>query len=539
VRLIAVDLLAVLVGCATLVTVVRMYHRLPQLLAKVVVVIAAGASVWSVAAGLTTFVGSVGAVLVLVALQMIGAWAVVVASVWLVLLVTYRAYLLTRSLFVVGSLPVLIMLALQVLPGLRPNVIEVVRVGGRLEPVWGPVLWVGAITGAVVMGVVAFSLLIVAASTILGQRPLVLAVIATTVPSVVAWGLFITDGAGATLASLAPMLFSAALLVWLIVALRHPGLVQLPITVTRLLAEVEDGVVVLTESGDILTTNAAARAMLFTGMTSWTRYPESRLGPVPAPGTSSQVRTASGRVIELVTDRLDQPGRAPTVVVTARDITELATLREHLTDVASRDPMTGARNRRYLDARLPELVERARGRFSLSVVMLDIDRFKHVNDTYGHAMGDRVIIGVTDEMCHALPAGAELIRMGGDEFAIILPGMDLPTARKAAERAATRCAELQFATRQEPISVTLSTGVQQLELDMDADELLSGADRALYAVKRARRGAPTGAPGPEAAPQLVPPVPTPLPRCNLPPRGAGGSERWPSVGKASRMGGLE
>ncbi len=487
-------LLAVGAGSVTLALLRRAYPRLPTVLAVPAGITIGSGAVWTVAAGVTAVVGP-GLVAPLAVVQVIAAGAFVAASVWLTLLVTYRAYLLSQSLIVLCAVPPAMTALVLVIPATRGYVLEV----DGPHIVWGPVLWTQAITSSLVMTVVAVTLLIVAASTIPGQRPLLLRVVATMVPAAVSWTLFLVGGRPQALACMTPLLLSLALSLWLVAALRRPGLVQLPITVARLLAEVEDGVVVLDESGQILTSNPAARAMLSTRMMAWTTYADARLGPVPEPGTAHQVRTATDRVVELRADRLDQPGRTATVVVAARDITELATVREHLLDVASRDAMTGVRNRRYLDARLPELVEQARGRFPLSVVMLDVDRFKHVNDAYGHAMGDRVIVGIAEEACAALPVGAELVRMGGDEFAAMMPGLDLDAARRAADRAAGRCARLQFATRSEPLSVTVSVGVRQLEPWMSADDLLSAADEALYAVKHSRR---------DTVPHPSPPPPT-------------------------------
>ena len=488
--------LAVVVGTATLVALGLAYARLPRLLAASVTLAAVGAAGWAVSAGAAALVAP-GLVVPLVAVQVVSAWGFVVAAVWATLLVTYRAYLLGRSLVVVGTVPPAVVVAALVVPATRRFVLDVEASGVA----WGLGLWAQAVVSSLVMVVVAVALLVVAASTVPGQRPLVLRVVATTVPAAVAWLLFLAGGRPQALATATPVLLCLALGTWLVVALRRPGLVQLPITVSRLFAEVEDGVVVLDGSGRVLTSNAAARAMLSTRMAAWTTYADARLGPVPEPGTTRQVRTASGRVVELLADRLERPGHAPTVVVTARDVTELATVREHLQDVASRDAMTGVRNRRYLESRLPELLEQARGRFALSVVMLDVDRFKHVNDTYGHATGDRVIVGIADEACASLPPGAELVRMGGDEFAAVLPGTDLDAARRAADRIAARCARLRFASpsaapsasppvsQPATFSVTVSAGVHQADPWTNADELLRAADDALYAAKRAHQTA--------------------------------------------------
>ncbi|MCL2090972.1 MAG: diguanylate cyclase [Micrococcales bacterium] len=496
-------LLAIGAGSTTLALLCLAYARLPRVLAVPVATAVGSGATWALASGVAAFVGP-GPVALVAVVQLAGAGTFVAAVVWLTLLVTYRSYLLSRSLVLLCSAPPAATALLLAVPATRWLVLE--ADGSRA--VWGPVLWTHAIASSMVMVAVVVTLLSVAASTVPGQRPLVLRALALMAPAAVSWTFFLACGRPQALATLTAALLGLALGTWPVVTLRRPGLVQLPITVSRLLAEVEDGVVVLDESGRILVSNAAARAMLSPTMSTWTTFADARLGSVPEPGTARQVRTATGRVVELLADRLDQPGRAPTVVVAARDITELATVREHLQDVASRDAMTGVRNRRYLESRLPALVEQARGRFPLSVVMLDVDRFKHVNDAHGHAVGDRVIVGIAEEANACLPAGAELVRMGGDEFAAVLPGMDLDAARRAAARTAARCAQLQFATRAASLSVTVSVGVHQLEPWMSAEELLSAADEALYAVKHARR---------EAVPHPSPPPPTSAPSPVVPP----------------------
>ncbi len=503
------DVLAVMVALATLVALGYARPRLPQVLSVPLVVFTASVAAWALSEAL------VGNEVVLHATQIVFWWCALSVLVWLALRVSGWTHLATRRLLLLGWAPAVVTVAALAVPATRGFVVD--PSGSRSD---GPVLVITSTVGVLVILVALAVLLVVGSATTPAQRRLMVRVVVSFVPAAVAWLLSV---AGHGQATWTPTLMSATTGVWLLVGARRPSLVQLPVTVPRVLAGIGEGVVVLTESGQVLSANAAAWELLASGLRSWTTYADVRLGPVPAPGTAVEVRTATGRRVELLVDRLDQPGRALTVVVTARDITELAEAREHLQDVASRDAMTGARNRRYLESRLPQLVEQARGRFALSVLMLDVDRFKHVNDTYGHAMGDRVIVGVADEACASLPAGAELVRMGGDEFAVVLPGMDLESARRVAARAAARCAELQFTTRSAPLSVTVSAGVYQLEPQMSADDLLAAADEALYAVKRAHR-VPAAVPTPSPPPPASTPVPV-VPR----PAAAGSQPQVPRL----------
>jgi diguanylate cyclase (GGDEF)-like protein len=502
---------ALIMAATLLVTMTLARRQLTPMLMAPVMLASFSAALWAVGAGLMQLVLLDPVMYVWASFQVYGAWGVVASYVWLVLVVTYRSHLLTTSMLALAALPPSTLVALMSSQQTRDLVITVTVSGSGPDVEWGNAFWAGTVMAAAVMLAVAASAVSLATETVQGQRPLVYAAMATTLPAAAAWFFFIADHGGQKLAPLSPTLLSAAMVTWLVVAIRSPNLVQLPITVDRLLAEVNDGIIICTDSGTVLDVNQAARSLVRLN-TRWEHFSDADLGPLPDPGTSASVQMPDSRVLELVAARVDLAGRAPTIVVTVRDITELAQLRAHLTDVASRDPMTGARNRRFLDDRLAQLVEQAKGRFPLSIVMFDVDRFKAVNDTYGRAMGDRVIIGIADEVWSTIPPGGDLVRMGGDEFAVVLPGMDRATANRVADRISARCADLQFATHRQPVSVEVSTGVAELRTDMCPDALLREADHALYEAKRSRRGS---VPAPEPVRPPTAPV-TRVPRATRP-----------------------
>jgi diguanylate cyclase (GGDEF)-like protein len=161
-----------------------------------------------------------------------------------------------------------------------------------------------------------------------------------------------------------------------------------------------------------------------------------------------------------------------------------------LEDVASRDALTGLHNRRWLDQALPASLEGARreGR-PLAVVMVDIDHFKRINDTYGHGEGDRVLVAVAHALTGGLRQSDQLARCGGEEFAVLLPGAGDPAARAVAERlrAAVAATALTLQPAQSPERVTVSVGLAFLRPGDDATQLLGRADRALYRAKAAGR----------------------------------------------------
>ena len=170
---------------------------------------------------------------------------------------------------------------------------------------------------------------------------------------------------------------------------------------------------------------------------------------------------------------------------------ENARLYEDARKLADRDPLTGFYNHRFLHERLGEEVVRTqRARRPLSVLMLDLDDFKLVNDTFGHLFGDRVLTW-TAELIRSTLRGSDIpARYGGDEFAIILPETDITEARSAAERILEAFREHAFQGEQRgPVPIGASIGVATYPADgRTATDLIAAADQALYRVKRAAAG---------------------------------------------------
>jgi diguanylate cyclase (GGDEF)-like protein len=153
------------------------------------------------------------------------------------------------------------------------------------------------------------------------------------------------------------------------------------------------------------------------------------------------------------------------------------------------DPLTGLANRRHFDElKALEFNRALRHEHPLSVLMCDIDHFKPYNDSHGHAMGDQCLSSVALVMSNVFTRSSELVaRLGGEEFAVLLPGFDLLQAHQAAERLQAALAAAQLAHGASPVSpyMTLSIGVAELDpVTMDRfDQLLQRADQALYRAK--------------------------------------------------------
>lgn len=159
--------------------------------------------------------------------------------------------------------------------------------------------------------------------------------------------------------------------------------------------------------------------------------------------------------------------------------------RDTLREQARTDGLTGLLNHRACHERLGEaLANAATGGRPLSVVVLDLDHFKAINDAYGHAEGDKVLAAAAEKLVSAVREDDLVARLGGEEFALILPGVDGVCAAEAAERARAAIAEVGVGGR----SLSCSAGVASFpEDERDAGRLLELADGALYSAKRSGR----------------------------------------------------
>lgn len=156
------------------------------------------------------------------------------------------------------------------------------------------------------------------------------------------------------------------------------------------------------------------------------------------------------------------------------------------------DPLTGAFNRRYLDAHLPKMMGRfCMDKHPMSLLYFDIDFFKKINDTYGHAVGDIVLKEVVRRVTQSLRPLDLVVRAGGEEFIAIMPESELKTAMAVGERLRAAIADVPFFLPgyEKPLSVTISIGVASIKFEQGdtADDILKRADAALYKAKQEGR----------------------------------------------------
>lgn len=212
-----------------------------------------------------------------------------------------------------------------------------------------------------------------------------------------------------------------------------------------------------------------------------------------APPYETVRRRKDGSLIEiwLTSSPLEDPhGRVIGAAKIARDLTERKEMEQKLREEAQQDELTGAATRRHFrELAQRELARVRRHGGSLSVVAIDVDRFKNINDSHGHAVGDRVLQALSHACGEILREEDVVGRLGGDEFVLLLPETDGAAAAKVAERLLATIARLPVrGAESADVQFTASIGVAaSTSEDVGIDQLLRRADEALYAAKRAGR----------------------------------------------------
>lgn len=159
-----------------------------------------------------------------------------------------------------------------------------------------------------------------------------------------------------------------------------------------------------------------------------------------------------------------------------------------LLDLAVTDPLTGLFNRRKFEETLDQEIARARRYGPLSLLMVDLNYFKQVNDRHGHQAGDDALKAVAQVLQSCCRATDTCARLGGDEFAVILPHSDSAAAAVVSERIHQQIARVSIPTAEGSLTISLSIGAATLPGDAEsAEELMAAADVAMYQAKRASR----------------------------------------------------
>ena len=155
---------------------------------------------------------------------------------------------------------------------------------------------------------------------------------------------------------------------------------------------------------------------------------------------------------------------------------------------AHRDPLTGVQNRAAMESSLPRELQLAlRHNTPMSLMVIDLDNFKEVNDSHGHPVGDEVLRHLVEVFAHCLRSTDLVFRYGGDEFVIALNNTDVEAAAQVAERIRDRTIHMPLELDKVKICMSISIGIAQVEVGDDLGNLFRRADEALLHSKRGGR----------------------------------------------------
>ncbi len=208
---------------------------------------------------------------------------------------------------------------------------------------------------------------------------------------------------------------------------------------------------------------------------------------------TGHLRTAHGIIdVAYVASRVDAGAHGTVIVL--RDVTIENRIALRLSFEATHDPLTGLQNRRAFTERLEEAVNGARERGEHHAVgFIDLDRFKVVNDRFGHAVGDRLLHEIARVMGRVVRGGDVLARIGGDEFALLLANCPLDDARRVAEKLRAAVENYRIEHEGEVLDIGVSVGLAEIEADtISGAQALADADAACYQAKAAGRNAIAG-----------------------------------------------
>ncbi len=185
-------------------------------------------------------------------------------------------------------------------------------------------------------------------------------------------------------------------------------------------------------------------------------------------------------------NRQAEPGQPVIIVGIAEDITDKKQMETELHRLATTDALTQSSNRRhFFECAHREFAHARQQGEPLSFLMLDIDDFKIINDTYGHQEGDNVLQRIADSGRAALRRGDLFGRIGGEEFAAVFPGCTPQMALQVAERLQQQIQRLRFTHAGQTFGITVSQGLTSLSAaDENVENLFSRADAAMYQAKR-------------------------------------------------------
>jgi diguanylate cyclase (GGDEF)-like protein/PAS domain S-box-containing protein len=321
---------------------------------------------------------------------------------------------------------------------------------------------------------------------------------------------------------LAPISFAISGIVYAYAIFRHQFMELIPVARSRLIENMSDGVLVIDSQGRIIDINPAMKNFLdgepasFIGrnvseaLKSWGENAEEPLNGLET-RTELRLPDKPSRYLDLrVTPLYDDDRRLTGRLIVFRDVTdrkeverdlryamdrlqtqliEIGVLQNQLREQAIRDPLTNLFNRRYLEETLDrELARAARELYPLCILLMDLDHFKEVNDTYGHEAGDVVLRTLAEVVTRQSRQGDFVCRYGGEEFVLVMPNIGIETAKGRALELQQNINSINIPFGRFRLTTTISMGIAWYPAHGDTkEELLRAADRALYAAKNGGR----------------------------------------------------
>jgi diguanylate cyclase (GGDEF)-like protein/PAS domain S-box-containing protein len=319
-----------------------------------------------------------------------------------------------------------------------------------------------------------------------------------------------------------PISFGITGIIFVFATLRTGLMDLIPVARTRLIENMGDGVLVLDAQHRIVDINSAMEALLAEKSSAvlgqniieilggWVEQSSGIFGDSDLQ-TELRIPSASSRFLDLrMTPLRNKDGQVTGRLLVFRDITdrkevekklrdanfrlksqliEIGILQSQLREQAVRDPLTGLFNRRYLEETLDrELARAARESYPVCLIMIDIDHFKRVNDTYGHEAGDVMLKALSGEILNHSRRGDFACRYGGEEFVIVMPNMTINIVQERAAVLRNALKALQVNYGLHILTATYSMGIASYPANGDSrNALLRAADTAMYAAKHAGR----------------------------------------------------